>query len=152
MKSQGSHLQPMRRIQRIHFVGIGGAGMSGIAEVLVNQGFQVSGSDLAESRTTRRLQQLGASLFKGHESRNVEGADVLVVSSAIADDNPELAAARELRIPIVPRAEMLAELMRFFIDEADVRGALYDLEKKGHGIRLAGPGDADGTGGGQGRA
>jgi UDP-N-acetylmuramate--alanine ligase len=103
----------MRRIQRIHFVGIGGAGMSGIAEVLVNQGFEVSGSDLAHSRTTSRLQQLGATLFRGHDSKHVEGADVLVVSSAIADENPEVAAARELRIPVVPRAEMLAELMRF---------------------------------------
>jgi len=113
MKSQGSHLQPMRRIQRIHFVGIGGAGMSGIAEVLVNQGFKVSGSDLAESRTTRRLQQLGATLFRGHDAKHVEGADVLVVSSAIADENPEVTAARDFRIPVVPRAEMLAELMRF---------------------------------------
>jgi UDP-N-acetylmuramate--alanine ligase len=113
MKSQGSHLQPMRRIKRVHFVGIGGAGMSGIAEVLVNQGFDVSGSDMAESRTTRHLKQLGAVIFKGHDAANVQSADVLVVSSAIAGQNPEVAAARELRIPVVPRAEMLAELMRF---------------------------------------
>jgi UDP-N-acetylmuramate--alanine ligase len=103
----------MRRIQRVHFVGIGGAGMSGIAEVLVNQGFDVSGSDLAESPTTRRLQKLGATIFRGHDESNVEGSDVLVVSSAVSNENPEVSAARELRIPVVPRAEMLAELMRF---------------------------------------
>jgi UDP-N-acetylmuramate--alanine ligase len=113
MKAGGSHLQPMRRIQRVHFVGIGGAGMSGIAEVLVNQGFAVSGSDLAESRTTRHLRQLGATVHQGHAAAHVQGADVLVVSSAVAAANPEVQAARELRIPVVPRAEMLAELMRF---------------------------------------
>lgn len=113
MKGRGSHLQPMRRIKRVHFVGIGGAGMSGIAEVLVNQGFVVSGSDLQESRTTRRLEQLGAKIIKGHNASSVEGTDVLVVSSAVSDENPEVIAARELRIPVVPRAEMLAELMRF---------------------------------------
>jgi UDP-N-acetylmuramate--alanine ligase len=109
----GTHLQPMQRIRRVHFVGVGGAGMSGIAEVLVNQGFQVSGSDLAASSTTRRLRDLGASIFMGHDAAHIEGADVLVVSSAVKADNPEVAAARELRIPVVPRAEMLAELMRF---------------------------------------
>ena len=113
MRGRGSHLQPMRRIQRVHFVGIGGAGMSGIAEVLVNQGFEVSGSDLAENRTTRHLQKLGATIFKGHDAANVEGSDVLVVSTAISEGNPEVAAARESRVPVVPRAEMLAELMRF---------------------------------------
>jgi UDP-N-acetylmuramate--alanine ligase len=113
VKGRGSHLQPMRRIKRVHFVGIGGAGMSGIAEVLVNQGFDVSGSDLAEGRTTRHLEKLGAKIFKGHEAGNVQQADVLVVSTAISASNPEVAAARELRIPVVPRAEMLAELMRF---------------------------------------
>lgn len=110
---RGTHLQPMRRIQRVHFVGIGGAGMSGIAEVLVNQGFQVSGSDLAESATTRRLRDLGASVFLQHDAAHIQGADVLVISSAVKANNPEVAAARELRIPVVPRAEMLAELMRF---------------------------------------
>ncbi len=109
----GPHLQPMRRIKRVHFVGVGGAGMSGIAEVLVNQGFAVSGSDLAASSTTRHLQELGAKIFSGHDAAHIEGADVLVVSSAVKADNPEVAAARELRIPVVPRAEMLAELMRF---------------------------------------
>jgi UDP-N-acetylmuramate--alanine ligase len=103
----------MRRIRRVHFVGIGGAGMSGIAEVLVNQGFDVSGSDLVESRTTRHLENLGAKVFPEHDACNVEGADVLVVSTAVSASNPELEAARELRIPVVPRAEMLAELMRF---------------------------------------
>jgi UDP-N-acetylmuramate--alanine ligase len=109
----GSHLHPMRRIQRVHFVGIGGAGMSGIAEVLVNQGFQVSGSDMAESATTRRLRDLGAHIYLEHSAAHIKGADVLVISSAVKADNPEITAARELRIPVVPRAEMLAELMRF---------------------------------------
>jgi UDP-N-acetylmuramate--alanine ligase len=113
MIARSSHLQPMRRIQRVHLVGIGGAGMSGIAEVLVNLGFRVSGSDVADSATVRRLQKLGAAVFAGHDEANVSDADVLVVSSAIRADNPELAAARERRIPVVPRAEMLAELMRF---------------------------------------
>jgi UDP-N-acetylmuramate--alanine ligase len=113
MKAGGSHLQPMRRIQRVHFVGIGGAGMSGIAEVLVNQGFTVSGSDLAENRSTRHLRELGATIHQGHAAAHVQGADVLVVSSAVAAANPEVQAARKMRIPVVPRAEMLAELMRF---------------------------------------
>lgn len=113
MKSSGSHLHPMRRIQRIHFVGIAGAGMSGIAEVLVNQGFEVCGSDIADNRITSRLRKLGATIFKGHDASQVEGANVLVVSSAVSEDNPEVRAARKLRIPVVPRAEMLAELMRF---------------------------------------
>jgi UDP-N-acetylmuramate--alanine ligase len=113
MKASGSHLQPMRRVQRVHFVGIGGAGMSGIAEVLVNQGFAVSGSDLAENGATRRLRKLGATVHLGHAAEHVSDADVLVVSSAVAKSNPEVQAAREVRIPVVPRAEMLAELMRF---------------------------------------
>ncbi len=104
---------PMGRIRRIHFVGIGGAGMSGIAEVLLNLGYRVSGSDLRESSATRRLQTLGARICLGHEGAHVEGVDVVVVSSAIGEDNPELRAARAARIPVVPRAEMLAELMRF---------------------------------------
>lgn len=113
MNTRGAHLQPMRRIQRVHFVGIGGAGMSGIAEVLVNQGFKVSGSDLAKSATTRRLEEMGARIFSDHDAAHIEGADVLVVSSAVKQTNPEVEAARTLRIPVVPRAEMLAELMRF---------------------------------------
>jgi len=113
MKARGTHLRPMRRVKRVHFVGIGGAGMSGIAEVLVNQGFSVSGSDLVESRATQRLRQLGARVHLGHAAAQVEDADVLVMSSAVAAGNPEVEAARARRIPVVPRAEMLAELMRF---------------------------------------
>lgn len=108
-----STLQPMRRIQRVHLVGIGGAGMSGIAEVLVNLGFEVSGSDLSVTTVTRHLQTLGVRVFAAHAAQNVQGADVLVVSSAVNDQNPEVRAARGLRVPVVPRAEMLAELMRF---------------------------------------
>ncbi len=107
------HLQPMRRIRRVHFVGVGGTGMNGIAEVLANQGFDVSGSDLQESRATRHLRKLGVKVFIGHNAAQVEGVDVLVVSTAVPEDNPELVQAREARIPVVPRAEMLAELMRF---------------------------------------
>ena len=112
-KTHGGHLRPMRRIRRIHFVGIGGAGMNGIAEVVANQGFEVSGSDLNESGVTRRLKKLGVKVFTGHDIAHVKGVDVLVVSAAIPENNPEVLAAREARIPVVPRAEMLAELMRF---------------------------------------
>ena len=97
----------------VHFVGIGGVGMSGIAEVLCTLGYSVSGSDNADSATTRRLASLGASVQRGHAAANVLGADCVVVSSAIKPDNPELLEARAQRIPVVPRAEMLAELMRF---------------------------------------
>ncbi|MBS3803947.1 MAG: UDP-N-acetylmuramate--L-alanine ligase [Oleiphilaceae bacterium] len=103
----------MRRIRHIHFIGIGGAGMSGIAEVLSNQGYEVSGSDLRESPVTERLRGLGITVYIGHTERNSEQADVVVVSSAVAEDNPEVAAARRRRVPIVPRAEMLAEIMRY---------------------------------------
>ncbi|KLJ02344.1 UDP-N-acetylmuramate--L-alanine ligase [Luteimonas sp. FCS-9] len=98
---------------RVHFVGIGGTGMSGIAEVLVTLGYKVSGSDTADSAATRRLARLGATVHRGHAAANVLGTDCIVVSSAIRADNPELMEARAQRIPIVPRAEMLAELMRF---------------------------------------
>ena len=98
---------------RVHFIGIGGAGMSGIAEVLKNLGYAVSGSDKSESAVTRRLTDLGIRIFKGHAASNVAEADVIVVSSAIRSDNAELVAARERRVPVVPRAEMLGELMRF---------------------------------------
>ncbi|KPN19619.1 UDP-N-acetylmuramate--alanine ligase [Xanthomonas sp. Mitacek01] len=98
---------------RVHFVGIGGTGMSGIAEVLCTLGYKVSGSDTADSATTRRLARLGATVHRGHAAANVLGTDCIVVSSAIRPDNPELMEARAQRIPIVPRAEMLAELMRF---------------------------------------
>ena len=100
-------------IKNIHFVGIGGAGMSGIAEVLLNLGYHVSGSDAAEGANVKRLRGLGANVHIGHAAENVQKADVLVVSTAITADNPELVAARERNIPIVPRAVMLAELMRF---------------------------------------
>ncbi|OAN16627.1 UDP-N-acetylmuramate--L-alanine ligase [Photobacterium jeanii] len=103
----------MRRVERIHFVGIGGAGMSGIAEVLVNEGYRISGSDIAPNAVTNSLQSKGAEIFFGHQQENVEGASVVVVSTAISQQNPELVAARELRIPVVRRAEMLAELMRY---------------------------------------
>lgn len=103
----------MRRINRIHFVGIGGAGMCGIAEVLINQGYKVSGSDLAENVTTERLVALGADVYLGHSADNITDSDVVVVSSAIQQDNEEVAAARKQRIPVVRRAEMLSELMRY---------------------------------------
>jgi UDP-N-acetylmuramate--alanine ligase len=100
------------KVKSVHFVGIGGAGMSGIAEVLVTQGYGVSGSDLTESAATRRLAKLGATVCIGHRAENVAKADVVVVSTAVSDDNPEVVAARERGVPVVPRALMLAELMR----------------------------------------
>jgi UDP-N-acetylmuramate--alanine ligase len=100
------------KIQRIHFVGIGGIGMSGIAEVLLNLGYKISGSDLKNSAVTQRLASLGASTFAGHSAANIAGADVVVTSSAISVDNAEVAEARRLHIPVIQRAEMLAELMR----------------------------------------
>ena len=103
----------MRRIRRIHFIGIGGAGMSGIAEVQLNQGYEVSGSDLRDGEVTARLHSLGVTIFIGHDAANVDGADVIVVSSAVDETNPEIKRARELRIPVIPRAEMLAEIMRY---------------------------------------
>jgi UDP-N-acetylmuramate--alanine ligase len=101
-----------QRHQHIHFVGIGGIGMSGIAELLINLGHQVSGSDLKPSATTRRLAELGAKVHIGHHGDQIAGADVVVISSAVTEDNPEVQAAREILIPVIPRAEMLAELMR----------------------------------------
>ncbi len=100
------------KIQRIHFVGIGGIGMSGIAEVLLNLGYKVSGSDLKSSMVTQRLASLGAAVFEGHRAENITGAEVVVASSAITPDNPEIAHAHALHIPVIQRAEMLAELMR----------------------------------------
>jgi UDP-N-acetylmuramate--alanine ligase len=100
------------KIQRIHFVGIGGIGMSGIAEVLLNLGYKVSGSDLKNSAVTQRLASLGAAVFEGHRAENISGAEVVVTSSAIAVDNPEVTEAHKLHIPVIQRAEMLAELMR----------------------------------------
>jgi UDP-N-acetylmuramate--alanine ligase len=100
------------KVKRVHFVGIGGAGMSGIAEVLATQGYRVSGSDLSESAATKRLAGLGVAIVIGHDAAHVTGADAVVVSTAVAPDNPEVAAAREKGVPVVPRALMLAELMR----------------------------------------
>lgn len=103
----------MRRIRRIHFVGIGGAGMCGIAEVLSNQGYDVSGSDLKAGAVTDRLEGLGIQVAIGHRAENSADADVVVVSTAVTNDNPEVKSARDRRVPIVPRAEMLAEIMRY---------------------------------------
>ena len=103
----------MRRVNQIHFIGIGGAGMSGIAEVLLNEGYKISGSDIAESAVTQRLAKAGAKVFIGHSAENIQGASVVVASSAIDDSNPEVAAAKAARIPVIQRAQMLAEIMRF---------------------------------------
>ncbi|WP_439287119.1 UDP-N-acetylmuramate--L-alanine ligase [Lonepinella sp. BR2357] len=103
----------MRRVKQIHFVGIGGAGMGGIAEVLLNEGYAVTGSDIAESAVTNRLVSLGAKIYFSHQAENVQDASVVVVSSAIKADNVEVVAAREKRIPVIQRAQMLAEIMRF---------------------------------------
>ncbi|MBN9698007.1 MAG: UDP-N-acetylmuramate--L-alanine ligase, partial [Zoogloea sp.] len=100
------------KVKSIHFVGIGGAGMSGIAEVLLNLGYEVSGSDLGDNAATRRLKSLGARVIQGHAAENVADADAVVTSTAVKGDNPEVIAARARHIPVVPRAEMLAELMR----------------------------------------
>ncbi len=103
----------MGRIRRLHFVGIGGSGMNGIAQVMLNLGYEISGSDLKPNSAIQRLQEQGAVIHIGHGAGNVERCDAVVISSAVGEDNPEVAAAREQRIPVVPRAEMLAELMRF---------------------------------------
>ena len=100
------------KVKHVHFVGIGGAGMSGIAEVLLNLGYKVSGSDLADNATTQRLQSLGATVLHGHVAAHIGNADAVVISTAVANDNPEVVAARERTVPVVPRAMMLAELMR----------------------------------------
>ena len=105
--------EPMGRVRHIHMVGIGGSGMNGIAEVLLNLGYFVSGSDLRDTPTLERLRANGAEVHIGHQGENLTTADVVVISSAVSDNNPEVAAARERRIPVIPRAEMLAELMRF---------------------------------------
>lgn len=105
--------EAMGRTRSIHFVGIGGAGMNGIAQVMLNLGYQVSGSDMKANAATDRLQEQGATLYIGHAAAHVEAADAVVISSAVKEDNPEVMAARERRIPVVPRAEMLAEIMRF---------------------------------------
>lgn len=106
-------IKRMRRIHCVHFVGIGGSGMSGIAEVMLSLGYAVQGSDLKRNKQTRRLEEQGAKIFIGHAADNIRDADAVVVSSAVDETNPEVAAAREQLMPVVSRAEMLAELMRF---------------------------------------
>jgi len=106
-------IKRMRRINRVHFVGIGGSGMSGIAEVMLSLGYEVQGSDLKKNAAVMRLENQGAKVFIGHDKSHVQEADAVVVSSAVDDSNPEVVAARDSFLPIVPRAEMLAELMRF---------------------------------------
>lgn len=113
LRRYSDHVSLSQTYRRVHFVGIGGAGMSGIAEVLHNLGYQVSGSDAADNATTKRLSSLGIRVAKGHAKENVADADVVVITSAIKSDNPELLHARAEHIPVVPRAEMLGELMRF---------------------------------------
>jgi UDP-N-acetylmuramate--alanine ligase len=108
-----NRMPEMRRVKTIHFVGIGGAGMGGIAEVLLNEGYQITGSDIGENQVVKRLTSLGAKITLGHHQDNVNDASVIVVSTAISAENPELLAAHQQRIPVVRRAEMLAELMRF---------------------------------------
>ncbi|HEC07596.1 MAG TPA: UDP-N-acetylmuramate--L-alanine ligase, partial [Thiolapillus brandeum] len=105
--------EAMGRMRRLHFVGIGGSGMNGIAQVMLNLGYEISGSDLAENAATRRLQEQGAVIYKGHAEAQVQGVDAVIISSAVTEENPEVRAARAARIPVVPRAEMLAEIMRF---------------------------------------
>ena len=110
--AKGDLMKLPRDIGPVHFVGIGGIGMSGIAEVLANLGYSVTGSDVADSANVKRLRDKGVKVTIGHKAENINGADVVVVSSAIKRDNPELAAARSKRLPVVRRAEMLAELDR----------------------------------------
>jgi len=105
--------EAMGRMRRLHFVGIGGAGMNGIAQVMLNLGYEISGSDIRANAATERLAEQGARIFIGHAAEQVAGVDAVVISSAVTEDNPEVVAAREHRIPVVPRAEMLAEIMRF---------------------------------------
>lgn len=112
-----------RKNQHLHFVGIGGIGMSGIAELLLNLGYRVSGSDLQESRITRRLAQMGGRIHVGHDPSWIEGADVVVISSAVRPDNPEVVAAHAASVPVIPRAEMLAELMRLKVNGIAVAGS-----------------------------
>ena len=105
--------ETMGRMRKLHFVGIGGAGMNGIAQVMLNLGYQISGSDIKANPATDRLAEQGATIYIGHATENVSGVDAVVISSAVKADNPEVLAARDQRIPVVPRAEMLAEIMRF---------------------------------------
>jgi UDP-N-acetylmuramate--alanine ligase len=129
-----------KRIRHIHFVGIGGIGMSGIAEVLLNLGYRVSGSDAKLSPVTERLADLGGQIFEGHSASNVEGANVVVISSAIRPDNPEILAATSQQIPVIPRAEMLAELMRlkYGIAVAGAHGKTSTTSMIGNMLNVAG--------------
>ncbi|MCS6883801.1 MAG: UDP-N-acetylmuramate--L-alanine ligase [Acidobacteriota bacterium] len=129
-----------KRIQHIHFVGIGGVGMSGIAEVLLNLGYKVSGSDIKLSPVTERLAGLGGQIFEGHRAENICGADVVVISSAVKMDNPEVVAANSHQIPVIPRAEMLAELMRlkYGIAVAGAHGKTSTTSMIGHMLNFAG--------------
>ena len=104
----------LSKIKNIHFIGIGGVGMVGIAEILLNQGYSVSGSDLVENKNTQRLKSLGAKIFIGHSEKNVRDSDVIVHSSAVTESNPEMSSARSLNKTIIARAEMLSSLMRGF--------------------------------------
>ena len=114
MITDHSSLTPfMQRVRKVHFIGIGGVGMSGIAEVMNTIGYEVSGSDMSEGAVPEKLKAAGIKVFKGHAAENIRNADVVVTSSAISADNPEIQVARARMIPVVPRAEMLAELMRF---------------------------------------
>lgn len=114
VNNMGIFLSPrMGRVEQIHFVGIGGVGMCGIAEVLHNEGYRITGSDICENRAVQSLKQLGIPIFIGHNVTNIDGADVVVRSTAVTADNPEIIAARKQLIPVIPRAAMLAELMRF---------------------------------------
>ncbi len=113
-----------KRIKKLHFVGIGGVGMCGIAEILHNSGYQLTGSDLKKTETTIHLQAIGIEVMYSHEPANVIGSDVVVISSAVGDENPEVMEARKLKIPVIRRAEMLAELMRMKISVA-VAGYSY---------------------------
>ncbi len=133
-------LLPRTRFKRIHMVGIGGSGMSGIAEILHRMGFVVQGSDISRKPTTERLEALGVKVFYGHEYGNVKGADLVVYSSAIPPDNPEIQAARDLGIPIVQRAEMLAELMRvkFSIAVSGAHGKSTTTSMIGHILKALG--------------
>lgn len=129
-----------RRVRKLHFVGIGGAGMSGIAEILKASGYSISGSDLADSETTDHMRRLGIPVVIGHEASSIIGADVIVISSAVGEDNPEVQAARAARIPVIRRAEMLGELMRlkFSIGIAGTHGKTTTTSMIGHILTKAG--------------
>ena len=132
------------KTRRLHFVGIGGSGMSGIAEVLVNLGYPISGSDLASNPATRRLKKLGAEVHRGHRAEHVHDADVVVISSAVSEDNPEVVEARRQHIPVIPRAEMLAELMRMKFSVA-VAGSHGKTSTTGMVAEVLGGGKLDPT-------